>query len=72
MPEMTARWMTRSYAIPNDDSGGADYVRSMSRARPINPVEQSDSRTSVFGFGGCRTPSRVSRSAVHHSWGVRV
>jgi hypothetical protein len=72
MPEKTARWVTMSDWIPNDDSGGSDCVRSMSRARPINPVEQSDSRASVFGFGGCRTASRGSRSAVHHSWGVRV
>ena len=38
MPKKTARWTRMLDGIPNDDSGGTDYLRDLSRAHPNNSM----------------------------------
>jgi hypothetical protein len=57
MPEKMAWWMTMLDGIPNDDSGGTDYLRAQSHAHFTNPI--------------ARGASTEDCGAVHHSWGVR-
>jgi hypothetical protein len=40
MPEKTARWTTMSDEIPNDESGGTDYLRDQTRAHPTNSTRR--------------------------------
>jgi ketosteroid isomerase-like protein len=56
MPEKTARWTTMLDGIPNDDSGGTDYLRDQSRAHPTNSMTREASTA-----GNC--------GAVHHFLG---
>jgi hypothetical protein len=59
MPEKTARWTTMLDGIPNDGSGGTDYLRDQSGAHPTNAMTRGASTAG-------------NRSAVHHSQGVRL
>ena len=67
MPEQTDQWPTMSDGIPNDASGGADYLQGLARAHPINSI--------TLGAGGAAGPTASIAALgfrVFTSEGVRV
>jgi hypothetical protein len=73
MPEKTARWTTMLDGIPNDDSGGAYYLRGQSRAHPTHSMTHGASTAAEWIGLGCgtrlRAPTEESDSA---GWVLRV
>jgi hypothetical protein len=68
MPEKTARWTTMLDGIPNDDSGGTDYLRGQSRAHPTNSMTRGAGTAAEWIGLGCSTRLRASIEE-SDSWG---
>jgi ketosteroid isomerase-like protein len=60
MPEKTARWTTMLDGIPNDESGGPDYLRGQTRAHSTNSMRRGASAVAEMDRPRLRPRLRAS------------